>query len=496
MLTLHIFRQAPKIGIMKKLLCIFSSFLIVCFGTNCFASEVPVRDGDTDCSAVEVVFARGSGGEYENTREYFELKEASEDIHRVYGHTVHFSDLDYPAVDMSSPLRLLGAVVSAGRAYDYWRSVRRGATELKVYYLNTRLRCPETKWILVGYSQGATVVTEAVKIFNADAVLHLMLFGDPETYLPEGEGLFPDACQRLNYSAWRRYVPECRTAHGVFGARQPYEADELENKYSLWCERDDYICGSSWNPFRNSGHTQYVNYMKKDFRKMLAWFMEKVQDLPPGSPLATLSSVRLTNSPVARLEYFDDKIRVSWDIDNVSKRYLLLRLNGVDLGYVESSAGKIEINDIDWGEENNISLLAMDEDGELGEEIVSEVENERSEASPEIVLSPVEPQIIESPPESGLTPEEPKVEKRDGAEETENVTREESPEANFNNDSIAQLPQDRQTEDSAAEHVGTNMARILPKNGFNLIRPADVLKIGFAALTAVAVLVIFWVKKK
>lgn len=489
MLTLHIFGQAFKIGNMKKLLCIFSSFLIAFFGMNCFAtSEVPVRDGDTDCSAVEVVFARGSGGEFENTREYFELKEASEDIHRVYGHTIHFSDLDYPAVDMSSPLRLLGAVVSAGRAYDYGRSVRRGVIALKVYYLNTRLRCPETKWILAGYSQGATVVTEAVKIFKAESVLHLMLFGDPETYLPEGEGLFPDACQRLNYSSWRRYVPECRTAHGVFGARQPYEAPGLKDKYSLWCERDDYICGSSWNPFRNSGHTQYVNYMKKDFRSMLAWFLDKVEDLPPGSPLATLSGAQLSG-PVVELEQFNDNIRVSWDASDISERYLLLRLNGVDLGYVETVAGEIEINDIDWSEENNVSLLLMSEDGELGDALVYETKDERSEPPPDIVLSPVDDQSSESAP----VPEEPKIEKREEPEVIDGIsTNNNSADKPSNVDS----PATQSSDETTTFATTTNLARILPKNGFSLIQPADVLKIGFAALTAVAALVIFWVKKK
>ena len=54
-------------------------------------------------------------------------------------------------------------------------------------------------------------------------------------------------------------MPNCRTHEGVFGGRKNYESPQLSGKYSLWCAQNDYICGSSRNPFRNSGHTAYAS---------------------------------------------------------------------------------------------------------------------------------------------------------------------------------------------------------------------------------------------
>jgi len=174
------------------------------------------------------------------------------------GYSYRVTDLDYPAVSVNAPLNALGAKISSGKAFAFGRSVKSGVSSLKNYYRNTAKKCAETKWVLGGYSQGAMVVAQAVEGFNASKVVYVGLFGDPWTYLPEGKGAVPRACFGRNLSNYRVYAPTCRTYKGSLGARDPYVAIGLSGKVGLWCNKDDYICGSSRRLLNNSGHTKYA----------------------------------------------------------------------------------------------------------------------------------------------------------------------------------------------------------------------------------------------
>jgi hypothetical protein len=132
---------------------------------------------------------------------------------------------------------------------------------LRAEYDAVMTECPDTVWVLAGYSQGALVVTEAVKSFRADRVVYVALFGDPKLYLPEGKGILPDACLGRNYSPYRIYVPNCRTSEGRLKARNPYIYGELTGKYGLWCNAHDFVCGSALLPWDTDGHLQYVERM-------------------------------------------------------------------------------------------------------------------------------------------------------------------------------------------------------------------------------------------
>ncbi|MCQ2569249.1 MAG: cutinase family protein [Candidatus Saccharibacteria bacterium] len=137
--------------------------------------------------------------------------------------------------------------------------MKAGASSLREYYDGVARVCPESRWVLAGYSQGSMVVSEAVKKFKHGNVVYVALFTDPQLYLPEGKGLFPDACKGRSLSDYRVYVPVCRTHEGRLKARNPYVYGELTGKYGLWCGPDDYICGSTQIPWNLSGHTKYVD---------------------------------------------------------------------------------------------------------------------------------------------------------------------------------------------------------------------------------------------
>ena len=174
------------------------------------------------------------------------------------GYGVEIIDLPYPAVSVADFQTLLGTYISAGKYYEFGRSVNVGVRQLREYYATWSALCRGTQWVLAGYSQGAMVVSEAAKAFAARDVVYIGLFGDPELSLPEGKGWHPDACRGKNLSEYRIYVPNCQTDDGLLGERNPYEYGELSGKYGLWCASNDYICGSSKNPLRNSGHSNYA----------------------------------------------------------------------------------------------------------------------------------------------------------------------------------------------------------------------------------------------
>jgi hypothetical protein len=115
----------------------------------------------------------------------------------------------------------------------------------------------------MGYSQGAQLMGQALfwdlSKDLKDKILFVALFGDPKLYLPEGEGLNPPACRGELFSNWRRTVPDCRTSSGSLGARKPYIMQDMQDKVGLWCNDNDWICGSSKWALGNSGHEHYID---------------------------------------------------------------------------------------------------------------------------------------------------------------------------------------------------------------------------------------------
>lgn len=141
----------------------------------------------------------------------------------------------------------VGALVSAGDSYKFGESVHQGISELKNYLAETTAKCPQTKFVLGGYSQGAMVISQALPQLNADKILYAATFGDPKLYLPEGHGANPPACQRQNLSNYRIYVPDCHTDEGILRGLQPYQPTNYTDKLGTWCNDQDLMCGSRWN---------------------------------------------------------------------------------------------------------------------------------------------------------------------------------------------------------------------------------------------------------
>ena len=197
-----------------------------------------------ECPDVRVVFVRGSGGERWKDPNYLEYKTTIESKLAGTDLRYEFIDLDYPAVGVGLDKlgTTAGAFFGGGEAYEFGESVKSGVKNLdKMVNSST---CPNAKYVVGGYSQGAMVVSKALERLNPEKLIYVATFGDPKIYLPEGAGLMPAACKGKNLSDYRMYVPDCYAYKGLLGAYVPYEPAELTGKVGVWCNKRDIFCSS------------------------------------------------------------------------------------------------------------------------------------------------------------------------------------------------------------------------------------------------------------
>lgn len=207
-----------------------------------------------DCPDLKVIFARGSGEERWVDQNYLTFKKELEQKLKLLDLKYEFEDLDYPAINVANPWTLLSAYISGGESYEFGKSVDIGINNL-ISAVNSP-SCPNTKFVVAGYSQGAMVVSKAVQSLNPDKIIYAATFGDPKIYLPEGAGLIPAACKGKNLSNYRIYVPDCRAYEGILGSNKPYQPEALIDKMGTWCNKMDILCSSHYSL---SSHLSYIS---------------------------------------------------------------------------------------------------------------------------------------------------------------------------------------------------------------------------------------------
>lgn len=208
------------------------------------------------CSELRLVFARGSGGERWNDQNYLEFKNTIETKLKTINLDYEFIDLDYPAVGVGIDKIdvTIGALFGAGDAYKFGDSVDMGVQSLSEMINSSA--CPNTKYVIAGYSQGAMVVSKSLNNLDPNRVIYAATFGDPKIFLPEGNGILPAACRGKNLSDYRMYVPDCQAYKGLLGAYIPYEPESFIGKVGTWCNKRDIFCSSHLNI---SDHLGYVH---------------------------------------------------------------------------------------------------------------------------------------------------------------------------------------------------------------------------------------------
>lgn len=228
----------------------------------------------SSCADLYLVFARGSGEPLSGPN-FSAFKEALDSTfkssslsYEIYelGSSVRYGD-PYPAVSTKDPVTNLGALFSSGDHFRYGKSVNSGKTEL-INFINRRGKsCPLSHFALIGYSQGAQVISQATPFLPLKKILYIATFGDPKLLLPEGAGKYPKACFGQDLSPYRHYVPDCTVHQGILKGNPNYQKFPEIQLFHTWCEQSDFICGSRFNfdaPLE--AHTSYsTNHLYFDF---------------------------------------------------------------------------------------------------------------------------------------------------------------------------------------------------------------------------------------
>lgn len=223
-----------------------------------FGSLPTLNTSAASCVDVEIIFARGSGSAVNTSEDYRAFKSALLNELSARNATIshHFYDLgasthgghQYSAVSIEDPGVLLGAAIGSGQAFTFGQSVNEGIAELKSYIGEMSKLCSNTKYVLAGYSQGAMVISYALRDLNPEKILYAATFGDPKLYLPEGKSTGPLnkplACAGKNLSNYRIDVPDCEVDSGILGALNPYQLTPYIDKLGTWCNEADFMCGS------------------------------------------------------------------------------------------------------------------------------------------------------------------------------------------------------------------------------------------------------------
>ena len=259
----------PKIPQKTPRFLYFSSALAICM-----ANLIPlatVNSKSVECKDVQAVFARGSGEKAQTNINYQKFKDSLVGVLKTANKTHDFYDLgesnrygyQYPAVSVENLKAITDTYFNAGKNDYFNHSVTTGIKEMHALYRDITKRCPNTKFILGGYSQGAIVMSHAIRTLDPEKIIYLSTFGDPKLHLPEGEGK-DKPCYHGIHSDYRINVPDCDVEHGILGAQKPYLPNaKFSGKIGAWCNSGDFMCGSFFDPLGfseiNLGKFQFIH---------------------------------------------------------------------------------------------------------------------------------------------------------------------------------------------------------------------------------------------
>lgn len=219
--------------------CVIVAMCIAAIGAILVAQFSFVSAEQQACSDVFVVFARGSGQPppSNDPKDLDNKKELATFFNEIKARTpanvsVETRELEYPAAGGPLPGSFpiwLNAELPWNAAGTYYTSVTTGVANLNTL-LNEQVRqCPDQKFILGGYSQGAHVVGDTLYMLGEvikNNIVYVGLFGDPKFRVD-------------SYAARGDYK---RMLGGILEARNTDFPFEFNSKLQSWCKEGDGIC--------------------------------------------------------------------------------------------------------------------------------------------------------------------------------------------------------------------------------------------------------------
>lgn len=199
----------------------------------------------TACADVLFVGVRGSveappyGGTVRSWRDALAARTASLDPDALGAGRVREFDLNYPATAPETILsaglpRLLFDAELPGSAFT--DSVAAGVSELRGVLDDARTRCPQERWVLVGYSQGAQVINQALAADgDHDQLVAAVLLGNPGHFagqqVTEVSGSAPETANGLMSALY--YIRGSAAAGRDTGGQAQAQADGVKAMLEL-----------------------------------------------------------------------------------------------------------------------------------------------------------------------------------------------------------------------------------------------------------------------
>jgi Mg-chelatase subunit ChlD len=198
----------------------------------------PKASAATGCPPYELIGARGSGQKElrlesnmgPEVYDFYASLQALVGTGVVKGYGVH-----YPAVSVVYPSGIptpsgIGAALHIGALGKYTDSVREGAKDAEGRVLARHARCPDTRFILSGYSQGAQALGDLLERNPTvrNLVAAAAFFGDPY----------------FNADSWSSRGTFDSASYGVFGPRKEWDPS-LYGRVFSYCHWHDAICNES-----------------------------------------------------------------------------------------------------------------------------------------------------------------------------------------------------------------------------------------------------------
>lgn len=274
----------------------------------CLAAGVasPTAEAAGPCTDVEVVGLRGSSEEYLGSEHDMGslLGPVADTIATQLSGSVTFGfyGVPYRAAD----------AISGVLTGDYFASKEEGSELLHDHLLQRAIECPATKFVVMGYSQGAHAAGDQLAhedTFLTDRIAAFIMFGDPR-FNPEAD-----------YD-WGSYDPR---DHGLAGARSLSDFSSWSSRVFSFCHQNDLICqGGGWG-HGTDAHSQekYVN----DYADLVAGLVRRklgLTELPrvpldlafvidsTGSMFSSIDGVReAVSSIVAKLQEKESDFRLA-----------------------------------------------------------------------------------------------------------------------------------------------------------------------------------------
>lgn len=257
------------------------------------------------CADIEFIFAKGSATTEPDTENPRAWRESFENLALIKNLNVNFYNLgtgnyneaSYPAAaiglsSFNTFLTTLSATIPGEKYGTFNRSVNLGVAELTGRIKSVSDSCPNTKFVLGGYSQGAMVIDRTLEKLDPKKIIFAATFGDPNLYLPEGEGTNPPACRNEKFSDYRIYAPNCRASEGLLGPRKPYVPQNFTGKVGLFCNTKDIVCTKKLDETNPIGdHIAYASAgiydrsAKYILQKIAEVYPEKIKQVETVAPL-------------------------------------------------------------------------------------------------------------------------------------------------------------------------------------------------------------------